>query len=219
MRLTRFSVTVGAFLFLISGIVSFPGYRSRITSNQIFGNMTYLSNSPYFSESGKVSLMNDRYDWSHTSEDDVFVHYHLQYNRRYVHGDFNHDGLKDAAVIIAENSGGTAEWYSVAFLINNGKKLMHQASGYLGDRAIINSMRQKNGKVLVDMFVHQDGDCMAGPTHHVVDTFEYGGDGQRIEGVRISAKSVFDPLILMLKDPSSLLNLPSWEYVLTRCKI
>lgn len=52
---------------------------------------------------------------------------------------------------------------------------MHRASRVLDDRALINSMREKNGKVLVDMFVHQKGDCMAGPTKRVSNTYAYEG--------------------------------------------
>lgn len=185
MRLRRSAIIVGAIFFLISAMSFLMGRRSKAVADTIFGNMTYLTNSPYFSE--EVTLTGGRYDWNYSSEDDVFVFYHLHYEGRYVYGDFNHDGLKDAAVIMAESSGGTAEWYSVAFLINDGKKFIHRASGLLGDRAIVNSIQQENGKVLVDMFVHQDGDCMADPTNHVKGIFDYGKGGRWIEGRRISA--------------------------------
>ena len=179
--------------------------------------MAYLTDSPYFSE--KVSLKNGRYEWRYESEKGIFLSYDVQYGSQYVYGDFNHDGLRDAAVIMSENSGGTAEWVTVAFLINDGEKFVHRTSGYLGDRTLVNSIHQKNGKVLVDMFVHQDRDCMAGPTNHVIGVFEYGGDGPWMEGKRIFSKSIFDPIILMLKTPSAWLNGPSWGYVLERCKI
>ena len=195
---------------LISGTLFLIERRSQAVADKIFGNMTYLTDSPYFSE--EVSLVNGRYEWSYESEDNVFVSYTLQYAGQYIYGDFNHDGLKDAAVIIIENSGGNASWHTLAFLINDGKKFIHRASGVLGDRAIINSVRQKNGKVLVDMFVHQDGDCMAGPTNHIKAIFDYG-EGQRwIQREQVSAKSFFDPLFYILKDPSS------WAYVFERWK-
>ena len=176
--------------------------------------MSYLTNNPYFSESEKVTLINGRYEWNHQSKEGPFLSYYLQYKGQYIYGDFNRDGLKDAAVIMAENNGGTAEWRSVAFLINDGTNLTHQTSGYLGDRAIINSIRQKNGKVFVDMFVHQDRDCMAGPTNHVIDVFEYVGGKRLVDGKRVSEKSIFDPIILMLKTPEFLMDIPSWTYVL-----
>lgn len=211
MRLRKLAIIIGVILFLISGTLFLINeYRSKAIADRIFGNMTYLTDSPYFSED--VSLIDGRYEWSYESEDNALVYYNLQYADKYVYGDFNHDGLEDAAVIVIENSGGNADWYTLSFLINDGEKLVHRASGLLGDRAIINSLRQKNGKVIMDMFVHQEGDCMAGPTNHVKSVFEYGRGERWIEGKQVSAKSFFDPILYILKDPSS------WAYVIERWK-
>lgn len=169
MRLKRFAVIVGAILFLATGALFLVESRSKATADKIFGNMAYLTDSPYFSEN--VSLVNGSYEWSYISKDNVFLSYCLRYAGKYVYGDFNHDGLKDAAVIVIENSGGNAEWHTVAFLIN-----------------------------------------MAGPTNHVKSVFEYSGDSRWIKGARISAKSFFDPVLYILKDPSS------WAYVFERWK-
>lgn len=211
MRLKRLVVTVGAILFLATATLFLIERRSKAAADKIFDNMAYLTDSPYFSEN--VSLVNGSYEWSYISEDNVFLSYHLRYAGKYVYGDFNHDGLKDAAVIVIENSGGNAEWHTLAFLINDGKKFVHRASGLLGNNAIVNSFRQKDGKVLVNMFVYQDGDCMAGPTNHVKSVFEYSEGRRWIEGVQISAKSFFDPILYILRDPSS------WTYVLERWRI
>lgn len=211
MRLKKVGIIIGGVLFLISGILFLIEYQSKVIADKLFGNMTYLTDSPYFSEA--VSLVNGRYEWSYESEDNAFVYYNLQYAGKYVYGDFNHDGLKDVAVIVIENSGGNADWQTLAFLINDGEKLVNRSSAVLGDRAIINSLRQKNGKILVDMFVHQDGDCMAGPTNHIKTVFEYSEGRRWIEGVSISAKSLFDPVFYILKDPSS------WAYVFERWKV
>ena len=149
-------------------------------------------------------------------------HITFNYESQYVYGNFNHDGLKDAAVIYTENSGGNADWYTLAFLINDGQKLVHRASGVLDDRAVINSIRQQNGKVIVDLFVHQDDDCMGGPTKHVKNIFEYCENKRWIDGKQIFAGSIFDPIYLMLKPPlslSSLFDFASWDYVLKRCKV
>lgn len=210
MRLKKLTIIIGAFLFLIIGTLFLMERRSKAAADRIFGNISYLTDSPYFSE--RASLVNGRYEWNYISEDNVFSYYSLQYTGQYIYGDFNHDGLKDAAVIVIENSGGNADWHTLAFLINNGEKFVHRASGLLGDSAIVNSLRQKNGKVLVDMFVHRDGDCMAGPTDRVKSVFEYSGDSRWIQGRRISAKSFFDPVFYILRNPSS------WAYVLERWK-
>ena len=36
-------------------------------------------------------------------------------------------------------------------------------------------MREKNGTVLIDLFVHQEGDCRAGPTKRIRNVYAYDG--------------------------------------------
>ena len=78
-------------------------------------------------------------------------------------------------MIITENTGGNADWYTLAFLISDGKRLAHNATIYLDDRAIINSMRAKGDKVFIDMYVHQPGDSMGGPSRRVKGLYGYPG--------------------------------------------
>ncbi len=215
MRLKVVTIQVVFAISILAAASSFfLQYQSRVVADRVFGNMTYLTNSPYVSVPKEVALVNGQYEWAYVSEDDVYVSYDLQYGGCTVYGDFNHDGLKDAAAIIIENSGGNADWYHLAFLINDGKQFVHKNSGVLDDRAVVNWVREKNGKVIVDLFVHQDGDCMAGPTHHVQRTFEYKeGNSLWLEGEQNSAKSFLDPAIYFLKDPTS------WMYIFERWKI
>ncbi|MBI3332805.1 MAG: hypothetical protein HYZ93_01795 [Candidatus Omnitrophica bacterium] len=131
---------------------------------QIFGNTTYVIGNKYATQ--EATLVDGVHDEPYLT---------VEYTDRYTYGDFNGDGLKDAAVIVTESGGGSGNWYVLAFLINDGEKFVHRASRVLDDRAIINSMREKNGKVLIDMFVHQKGDCMAGPTKRVRNTYAYEG--------------------------------------------
>ncbi len=189
-------------LCFISCTIFLFGYQSRAAANKTFGNTTYFTSCPYIAE--KVTLVNGhRVAWNFR------LHVSMHYEGHYVYGDFNYDGLKDAAVIIGESQGGSDDGILLAFLIHSGTELVHKKSAYLGGSAIINSLKERDGKVIVDMFVHQDGDCMAGPTRHVKSIFEYG-NGDEIEEKQISAKSLFDPALLVLKDYSS------WAYVLER---
>ena len=71
------------------------------------------------------------------------------------------------------NCGGNADIYELAFLINDGKRLIHKASYYLDTWAIVNAVRAKKGKVIVDMYIHQDGDCNAGPSKRVRNIYKY----------------------------------------------
>ena len=204
MRLRTFRVRI---FFIVASLVVcavlFFGYRSRAAANKIFGNMTYFTSCPYLAE--KVTLVN-----GYRVVRNFRLHVSMWYEGHYVYGDFNHDGLRDAAVIIGESQGGSDDETRLAFLINNGTGLVHRQSTGFG-RAEINSLKMHDGKVIVDMFVLQDGDCMAGPTHHVKSVIEYEEGRDWIEGERISARSVLDPLILILKDHSLTYTLQRWD--------
>ena len=160
MRLSRF-------LFLFAGLIVLDAFAQQQASRQaarIFGNATYVMWDGYAAQT--TTLVDGIHDEPYL---------YVRYDGQYVYGDFNGDGVQDAAVILIENNGGTAEWYTLTFLIHDGETLVHRASRVLDDRAIINSMRETNGKVLVDMFVHQEGDCMAGPTKRVRNVYAYEG--------------------------------------------
>ena len=159
-------IAVG-FIFLLAAWIALSLYSQAYDSRRaarIFGNATYvvgLAGAPQ--EATLVEGVHDE------------PYLYVEYANRYAYGDFNGDGLKDAAVIVTDSGGGSGTWYILAFLINDGKKWVHRASRVLDDRAIVNSMREKNDKVLIDMFVHQEGDCMAGPTKRVRNTYAYEG--------------------------------------------
>lgn len=133
--------------------------------DEIFGNMTYIIGNEYCAE--RAPLINGKYEEPRI----MYVYYEGQY----VYGDFNDDGLKDAAVVIAESGGGSGHFRELAFLINEKGKLVHKASEYLGDRVIINSISEDKGRVVLDMFVHRENDCRSGPTKRVTNTYEYTG--------------------------------------------
>lgn len=127
--------------------------------------MTYFTSCPYIAE--KVSLVNGSgVVWNYR------LHVSLYYEGHYVYGDFNHDGLQDAAVTIGESQGGSDDEVSLAFLIHDGTRWVHQRSVYLGDSAVINSLKMRGDSVMVDMFVHQEGDCQAGPTKRVKQIYQ-----------------------------------------------
>ena len=139
--------------------------RASDKSNKIFGNMTYFfDDGPALGGRTAAKLVDGVHEEPYLS---------VYYENKYVYGDFNHDGLKDAAVIITENTGGNSDWYTLAFLINDGTSLVHKASFNLDDRAIINSMREKNGKVFIDMYVHGPDDSRGGPTKRVKNLYQY----------------------------------------------
>lgn len=139
--------------------------QARVSEKRFLGNLAYYTGS---GDVPKLTLI----DGSRTA-------YYgrcsvsLNLEGHYVFGDFNRDGLRDAAVVIFMNEGGNLDDYSLAFLINDGTKLVHRNSVHLDFWAIINYIWQRDGKVFVDLFVHQEGDCNAGPTKRVKWAFDH----------------------------------------------
>ena len=143
------------------------GYRARAAAHKLFGNLSYLTSCPDIAE--RVTLVNGSgVVWNYR------LHMSLYYEGHYTYGDFNHDGLKDAAVVIGESQGGSDDERWLAFLINDGTRVIHRQSVYLGDSAIIRSVNARQHHIVVDMFIHQEGDCQAGPTRRVKQVYEYG---------------------------------------------
>ena len=146
--------------------VFFCGGTSKDRAAKTFGNMSYHIEESF--EEKDITLVNGEYEkWPNN----------IYYGDKYVYGDFNHDGLRDAAVIIIKDTGGggNQSWYALAFLINNRRKLVHQATINLDDQPEIYSMREKDGKVLIDMNVHQPSDCHGGPSKHLREWYAYPG--------------------------------------------
>ena len=148
----------------LMGIGFLNGCASDREAAKLFGNMTYYVGNEYGADAAKLV------DGEH---EERFLN--VYYDNRYVYDDFNHDGLKDAAVITIENTGGNSGWHMLNFLINDGKELVHRSSEELDESARVNSMRQKNSKVIVDMYVHQEGDCRNWPTKRVRNVYQYSG--------------------------------------------
>ena len=163
--------TAGVVIGVIVCAAVLVGRHAKTAADHVFSNMAYLTTYPDWRE--RVTLVNGEYSWGEKSSDGGFWSYHLSYEGHSVHGDFDHDGLKDAAVVISEGEGGSGDFRKLAFLIHDGRQLVHRASYGLGDRARINSLTARNGQVVVDLFVHGPHDCMAWPTKHVRNIYDY----------------------------------------------
>ena len=85
-------------------------------------------------------------------------------------GDLNGDGLGDAAVLLAENYGGTGVFVSVVAMINQNGKPVQAAAEMLDDRPMINSISIKDGQIYLDATIHGPNDpgcCAAQPIKNV----------------------------------------------------
>lgn len=70
---------------------------------------------------------------------------------RILFGDVNNDGMKDVAVIIVYNGGGTGFFAELAILANQDGQLSYMDSRYLGDRVEIQSFEISNQEIIIDL--------------------------------------------------------------------
>ncbi len=133
--------------------------------DELFGNMTYMIGNEHYAD--RVTLTGGQCE--------VPRYIYVYYEDKYVYGDFNNDGLRDAAVIIAESGGGSGHFRELAFLINDGTKFVHEASCYLGDRVIIDSLKEQKSKVVIEMLVRDEERWAYGVMKRVKNTYEYSG--------------------------------------------
>jgi hypothetical protein len=79
-------------------------------------------------------------------------------------GDLNGDGLEDAAVILAENYGGSGVFVSVVALINQGGQPEAVATALVDDRAMVNDLSIKDGLIFLDATIHGANDPACCPS-------------------------------------------------------
>ena len=88
-------------------------------------------------------------------------------------GDLNGDGVGDAAVLLAENYGGSGTFVSLVAMLDQKDQPVQAGSALIDDRPNINSLSIQNGQILLDVMVHGPNDprcCAARPTRQ---TFRY----------------------------------------------
>ena len=73
-------------------------------------------------------------------------------------GDLNGDGAGDAAVLLAENYGGSGVFVSLVALLNQKSQPVQAGSILIDDRPVINSLGIKDGQIFLDATVHGPND-------------------------------------------------------------
>lgn len=101
-------------------------------------------------------------------------------------GDLNHDGKPDAAILLAENGGGSGTFISlIAMLDQDGAP--HQGSAIMvGDRPRINSLKIQDGKIVLEGVIHSKQAPLCCPDLPVIETYTLSKSGlilQRLESI------------------------------------
>ncbi len=91
-------------------------------------------------------------------------------------GDLNGDGASDAAVLLAENYGGSGVFVSLIAMLNQNGRPVQAASELVDDRPILNSISIQDGQIFLDVTVHGPNDpaCCAAQRNKRVYTYEAG---------------------------------------------
>lgn len=139
-------------------------FDSRTREDILFGNRAYRIGDEVSSQ--EIDLVDGKY------RDPLLCVY---YEGDFVYGDFNRDGLEDAAVVISESGGGSGYSLSLTFLINDGKKLVHESSCDLGYKSHVTFLTEWQGEVVVDTLVPDRREGSGGFPIHVRKTYAYVG--------------------------------------------
>jgi hypothetical protein len=86
-------------------------------------------------------------------------------------GDLNGDGLEDAAVLLAENGGGSGVFVSLVGVLNQNGKPVQTGGVLIDDRPKVNALEIQGGKILLNGVIHGPNDPMVSPTLEVSETY------------------------------------------------
>ena len=87
-------------------------------------------------------------------------------------GDLNNDGVNDAAVLLAENYGGTGVFVSVNAVVNEGGSPLHAASYMIDDRPQVETLEIRGDEIYLEAVVHGPNDPGCCPSQSVTRSFE-----------------------------------------------
>jgi hypothetical protein len=95
-------------------------------------------------------------------------------------GDLNGDGQPDAALLLAENGGGSGVFVSVVVMLNQDGQIVQAGAVLIDDRPKINSLTIQDGQINIDAVIHGINDPLANPTFAVTKTYQLAGDGLQL---------------------------------------
>ena len=91
-------------------------------------------------------------------------------------GDLNGDGVKDAAILLAESGGGSGDFESVVAILDKGGTPSQAGQVQLGDRVRINSLAIDSGTIKLDTLVQGPCDPMCCPSLSETQSFRLVGN-------------------------------------------
>ncbi|MHB8087552.1 MAG: Gmad2 immunoglobulin-like domain-containing protein [Anaerolineaceae bacterium] len=86
-------------------------------------------------------------------------------------GDLNGDAIDDAAVLLAENEGGTGTFVSLVVIASRDGTFDQVGTTIIDDRPVIESLTIQEGTIRLNALVHSLNDAMVSPTEKVSFTY------------------------------------------------
>lgn len=99
---------------------------------------------------------------------------------RFALGDLNGDGAKDAAVILALNTGGSGTFIHLVAVLDQKGTPQQAAVVTLGDRTAINSLAIESGGIALDMLTHSASDPLCCPSQKTTRTYRLDGGSLKL---------------------------------------
>lgn len=147
--------------------IATPTSESPILTLDSLKNGTYFV--PFYQKT--VTLVDGKYD-SGMVNDPLIVNMLPQV----AFGDLNGDGTQDAAILLAENGGGSGVFISVgAVLDQSGTLVQVKNFASIDDRPAIESLAIKDGKIMLAAKIHVPNDPMTTPTLETSLTYAVSG--------------------------------------------
>jgi len=124
----------------------------------VLQNATYPSE---FTESGEVQLAAGAFSGP-AGEDGTAIT--VTFGAEMALGDLDGDGVDDAAVTLATNTGGSGTFIELVAVLYDDGVAVPVASESLGDRVGISSLAIVDGRIELDAIVHREDDPLCCPT-------------------------------------------------------
>lgn len=143
-------------------------------------NFTY---SLEYSPDGKIPLKDGSFELSTTNPP---VHITSNLGQQVAFGDLNGDGLADAVVTLATNTGGSGTFINIVAVLNAPGGPAQAATVYLDDRASVKAITIANGQIQVDYIGHGPNDPLCCPSLHLLRVY-------RLQGAELALISESNP--------------------------
>ncbi len=102
------------------------------------------------------------------------------FHPEYAVGDLDADGVPDAAVLLATNTGGSGTFHDLAVMLNREGRPANAATAFLGDRVLVERLRILQGEIQLDLTMHGPADPMCCPSVEATRRFHLV-DGELLE--------------------------------------